>query len=402
MMSAVSFLLALLVIVGTALPLVRSGRWWIRIFDFPRLQLAVLGILVVLYQGMFGLATRSAWIATAMVMVAVGYQAWCILRYTPFFSKQVQTTHLPESGNELTVLVSNVLMSNRQPEKLLRAIKREQPDVIFTVEIEKWWGKALEPLEQNYPHVIRQVQENGYGMILFSRLPLEDAEVRFLVEDDVPSVFCRVVLPGGRRVRLYGLHPRPPAPQENDSSLERDAELILVGREISDNPEPAVVIGDLNDVAWSDTTRLFQRVGRMLDPRVGRGFKSTFHADIPFLRFPLDHVFVTRDFGLRSMKVLENVGSDHFPMLARVACQPVQNQAGTEPVEIADQEDEQEADRILEQQAVHHEQQAAQRRQASLGGAFASLSLKNPEAGAAEVVLDHPTRRTRASGKLPL
>jgi endonuclease/exonuclease/phosphatase (EEP) superfamily protein YafD len=52
---------------------------------------------------------------------------------------------------------------------------------------------------------------------------------------------------------LYGLHPEPPSPSEADSSLPRDAELVMAGREIVQSHRPALVAGDLNDVAWSHT-----------------------------------------------------------------------------------------------------------------------------------------------------
>lgn len=38
--------LALLVVIATALPLLRLDQWWIRILDFPRGQIAVVGLVV--------------------------------------------------------------------------------------------------------------------------------------------------------------------------------------------------------------------------------------------------------------------------------------------------------------------------------------------------------------------
>src|SRR5690606_29125944 len=78
--------------------------------------------------------------------------------------------------------------------------------------------------------------------------------------------------------------------------------------------KPTVVCGDMNDVVWSRTTRLFKKMTGMVDPRVGRGFFSTYHAGYFFLRFPLDHLFHTRDLYVGKMIRSKNFGSDHFAM----------------------------------------------------------------------------------------
>ena len=118
---------------------------------------------------------------------------------------------------------------------------------------------------------------------------------------------------------LYGLHPEPPAPDEAETSAPRDAELVMVAREVAQANSSAIVAGDLNDVAWSHTSRLFRRISRLLDPRIGRGMFNSFHARYWPLRWPLDHVFVSDDFVLKSMRRLPKFGSDHFPILITLA-----------------------------------------------------------------------------------
>jgi hypothetical protein len=93
-------------------------------------------------------------------------------------------------------------------------------------------------------------------------------------------------------------------------------------------------MGDFNDVAWSRTSQMFKRIGGYLDPRIGRGLYATFPANLPFLRWPLDHLFMSPDFTLVDMKVLENVGSDHLPVIAKVCLAPqIANKINEEPEE---------------------------------------------------------------------
>jgi hypothetical protein len=109
-------------------------------------------------------------------------------------------------------------------------------------------------------------------MVLYSKLPLIDPEIRFLLKKDIPSIRTQIALPSGQYIWFYGIHSRPPSPTEAETTTRRDAELLIVGREAQQIKQPVIVAGDLNDVAWSYTTTLFQKMSGLLDPRIGRGF----------------------------------------------------------------------------------------------------------------------------------
>ncbi len=304
----------------TLLPLWRHEAWWVRGWDFPRLQLTALAAALLAAGGLLLDPSRPrSWILFAVLAACVAYQAWWILPYTRLHRNEVRSAS--EGGPEedrLRILSVNVLTPNRDAEALLGTIRNRKPDVVIAVETDEWWQSRLDRLEGEYPHSLKCPLDNLYGMHLYSRLPLEDARIQFLVEDDVPSMHAAVVLRSGRRVRLHCLHPKPPSPTENPESSERDAELLIVGRSAAEAQLPVVVAGDLNDVAWSETTRLFRKVSGLLDPRVGRGMFNTFHAKIPLLRWPLDHLFHSRHFRLVSIERLGAVGSDHFPILVEL------------------------------------------------------------------------------------
>ena len=143
---------------------------------------------------------------------------------------------------------------------------------------------------------------------------------------------------------------------------------MIVGKEIGDDPadEPTIVSGDLNDVAWSHTTRLFLRLSGLLDPRVGRGFYNSFHAQHWFIRFPLDHFFHSNDFRLVELRRLEEVGSDHFPMLLELSYEPHGRAGQPEQEEQAD--DREEAEEMVEAQ-VEAERSGTERGHLSTTGA---------------------------------
>ena len=296
--------------------------WWlIRACEFPRLQLAAAAAATALLSLLA--ASPWSWVALAASLVTLALQSARILPWTAIWPVQVQRAESGQENRCLTLLIANVLTSNRNAETLTRLIHQHRPDLVLTLESDAWWQEQLdEALNEDWPHAVRVPLDNLYGMHLYSRRPLVDPEIKWLIQDDIPSIHTGITLPNGDVIRLHALHPRPPAPSESEESLWRDAELLLIGKAIHENPVPTLVAGDLNDVAWSHTTRLFCRVSGMLDPRRGRGMYSTFHADYPLLRWPLDHVFVSEHFTLKSMQRLPHIGSDHFPMLATLCYRP--------------------------------------------------------------------------------
>ena len=308
------------VIVTTALPFIRKGYWWVRIWDFPRLQSAIVGVLVLCGFLLWPPDALIERVVFAGLLLAVGYQAFRIYPFTPLAPIQVLASEDPDPERKLRLLVANVRAENRRVQPLLDLVAATRPDVVLTLEPDGFWQRELAVLDREFPFRLKQPQDNHYGMLLFSRLELRDAEVRFLMDPGVPSFRARLVLRSGHGVHLYALHPRPP--QTFQASFDRDAELLVIGREIHANPEPAIVAGDLNDVGWSHTTRLFQRISGLMDPRLGRGLFSTFPATIPFMRWPLDHVFFDPEFRLCRLERLGFIGSDHFPILAELSFEP--------------------------------------------------------------------------------
>lgn len=319
-MSIAFLIISLFVTAGSFLPLWKCDNWMVRGWDFPRLQLlniALAALCARLFLGFGGFFPDG--LAALLLVASIIHLGMRIWPYQRFAKKDV-ADGTGDIG--IRLLVSNVLQDNREIGKLIDLVRAEDPDMLIALETDKRWIDGLEVLKDLLPHTVEVPQSDTYGLLLMSRIPFENAEVKYLIRENIPSVHGIIRLSGGPPVRFHALHPKPPFPDEDTTSTDRDVELIVVAEEIRKTGGPTIVFGDMNDVAWSHTTRLFCRVSGLLDLRVGRGHYSTFSADHWWMRWPLDHVFVSADFRVREIRRLPSIGSDHFPILAHISYEP--------------------------------------------------------------------------------
>ena len=315
----ITLLLASLFMLFTTLaPHLPGKHWLIRVWEFPRLQLCVLILLCM--TGWFFMTMTHPVAAVVMIMalaLAGIYQAIWILPYTALWPKQVNQVSKVDDNCTLSILTSNVYMYNDNYEGLKTLVRQYQPAMLILLESNQAWQDAMSSIHSDYPHRLACPLENLYGMHLYSKLPFKGEQIRYIVEDDVPSMEVQIDI-SGTQVTVYFLHPKPPSPTENESAAPRDTELAIIGKEMAEHKEPVIVSGDLNDVAWSPSTRRFRKLSKAQDPRVGRGFYNTFHARYPMVRWPLDHIFHSRDFELVRVERLPGYGSDHFPLFTQL------------------------------------------------------------------------------------
>ncbi len=343
--------LAGLLIFCSLLPLSKLPFGAIRGLAFPREQFLGLALLLaVAFALVHGPMTTSGMIGIALMLGVAALQALYITKFTPIWRKQSLAASPElrrETDRHFSLLAANVKKSNRDYGKLIALVEARVPDIFMAIEVDQDWIDALDDgLGKNYEHRIDVPLDNGYGLCVMSKLPLSEIEVRELVTREVPSIRVRVHLPVGEDFRLYVVHPEPPVFEHDTKG--RDSEIAMVGLEAEDDPLPAVVSGDLNDVAWSTTTRRFQRLSGLLDPRVGRGMYNTFSATMPWMRWPLDHLFHDPQFRLLEMDRLDKIGSDHFPMWFVLAL--AQTEAAESDPEETDPEEERETKDMIKEE----------------------------------------------------
>ena len=336
---------SVLAILSMLIPAIRHNYWVFRVFDYPRFQkFIILLILIVAWFFTFENPNIYEYIILTAEVISAGYLFYIIFPYTDYGKTMIDKIQPNPGEKVLDILVCNVYQNNRNYQKLIDLVKEENPSVVFFLETDEEWQNALKTVTKNYEYKIEVPLANTYGLLFYSHFPVINYEINYLIDDDIPSIIADLEY-NEQTVRLFGIHPTPPVPQENPESTERDAEILLVGEKAKNYGKPSIVFGDLNDVAWSRTTKLFLKSSGMLDPRRGRGMFNTFHAKYWFLRWPLDHFFVSPHFRLVDMKVMKSVDSDHFPIWISLV---VRNEDKEDQFNISQEEKEEVVEKIEE------------------------------------------------------
>ncbi|CAM4114986.1 endonuclease/exonuclease/phosphatase family protein [Palleronia rufa] len=335
---------ALLAVVGTIMPILPTHQWWIRAWDFPRLQIAIVGLIALVLSP---LATPPlGWALGVPALLATLWQAVRIYPFSPFARTEMTLVSPNDSGSQVTLVSSNVEMPNERHGDVLRLIDDIDPDMLLLMEPNARWHAALKDRLAAYETVATEIRENYYGMIFCTRLKVHELDIVYLSHDDTPTLFAELETPAGQVFRVVGLHPRPPVPG-NDTD-DRDAEILFAARFAKKDDVPLIAVGDFNDAAWSSSSRTFKRVGEYLDPRVGRGMVASFDANRRWLRVPIDQLYVTKEVAVSEFRRGPHVGSDHFPLIARIDLdrEAARRANGTPPKLPATERDE--IDRIVD------------------------------------------------------
>ncbi|MCA9776042.1 MAG: endonuclease/exonuclease/phosphatase family protein [Candidatus Eremiobacteraeota bacterium] len=313
-MNTAFHLLSGILILATLVPLSPSQHWSVRVFDFAKLQFFWLQVLTLILFVRFPSNNRE-WVVYGLLLLCALYNGSVLVRYTSLYRLPPGRKSFGKS--ESLVLVSaNVLQFNTEYERFVELIKKVQPDLFLTMESNEDWDTAMRVLENDYPFFRKIPLENTYGMHLYSKFPLT-FNTHYFVADDLPSIEAIGEASKGYRFRLFCVHPPPPSPTEEDTSKERDGELLSVAKDIKEKGGTNLVVGDFNNVAWSRSSVLFRKLSETIDPRIGRGFAATFHAKYPFARFPIDQIFHTPDIFVEELKTLPYFGSDHLALYLR-------------------------------------------------------------------------------------
>jgi len=285
------------------------GRLWWR-FDLTanfRLQYLICLVLALI---VFLIGKKWPWAVVSGVFALVN-----LLDILPAFIKSGQKSE--PSSKSVTVLLANVLSSNRQYDKVRQLIRSADPDIIAALETNEAWMKELSPLREEYPHVVSRPREDNFGIALFSRIPFKESEIIQIGDGRVPTVVARIQL-DETELSVIATHPLPPT--RASTSKHRNRQLEELAEHIRSVKGPVIVVGDLNAAPWSPHFKRLLRRSGLRDSRRGRGIQPTWQAGFPWLlRIPLDHVLHSPQITVLRRELGPNIGSDHLPVIVELS-----------------------------------------------------------------------------------
>lgn len=202
----------------------------------------------------------------------------------------------------------NLFHSNETPEQVLSLIGRVRPDVVTLDEVSSQWEPKLELLKAAYPYQINcRVRRTGSAIL--SRRPFADGEKPSCF--DRGSMVLAAVNFGGISIDVAALHLGWPWPFDQSKQLDQLAEpLGKIG-------DTGILGGDFNATPWSFAAKRVMAMSGMAAATDGQRSWLPFSLPRSFrtVGLPIDHVLTKGDIVVQTVKLLEPVGSDHWPVL---------------------------------------------------------------------------------------
>jgi endonuclease/exonuclease/phosphatase (EEP) superfamily protein YafD len=214
-------------------------------------------------------------------------------------------------GQNLRILHSNVLRSNRRYSEVISLVKAEQPDIAVFVEVNTSWAKELSVLSEIFPYYSNQQESEAFGSAIYSKLPLENAFVKAF-SNRRKSLSADVKFQG-KIISLILVHPTVPIKQQ--SFIARNKQLAAIGEYAAQVKNPLIVVGDFNTTMWSPFYKNMVKTAKLRNARSGFGILPTWPTFLPLAYIPIDHFLVSKEIGVLKIRTGRNVGSDHLPLI---------------------------------------------------------------------------------------
>jgi endonuclease/exonuclease/phosphatase (EEP) superfamily protein YafD len=281
-------------------------------------QYLVVGCIAAVF---FALKQQQAWLVLSLCVVLLNLR-FILPWYLPtnLFSRSVHPISLNSPIDRpvsLKLLLANVNAVNRNYKAVIDLIESTNPDIFAVIETNQTWLTQLKPITSLLPHSVQSPNAGGFGVALYSKLPLTPVAIPYLPPSTISSVkdYHVAATIEINQVPITVIAAHPPPPRISDLANLRDQELKNLGNFVQANPSTTVVLGDLNTTMWTSAYQQLEQQSGLRNACKGFGVLPTWSTELSLLMIPIDHGLISSDFKVLDIKTGPNIGSDHLPLI---------------------------------------------------------------------------------------
>ncbi len=254
---------------------------------------------------------RKYWVPFALSSMATIFLAFQIL---PYYLTSIDDLSI-KVGPPLQLLMLNVNRQTGSPDKLVQLVGKHDPEIIFLMEVSPRWQESIEKIGKSYTHQKVILRQDNFGMALLSKIPWEAIMSLSYGPKKIPSLVTEFVIEETKVFNIVFTHPPPPINQEFYE--QRNDQLLQVAQALKELSEPKMLFGDLNITAWTRRFEKFKIGLKLKDCRKGFGLRPTWPAQTYPVQIAIDQCLYSRGVQIVDIKTLEDIGSDHLPVLTQ-------------------------------------------------------------------------------------
>jgi endonuclease/exonuclease/phosphatase (EEP) superfamily protein YafD len=296
-------------IILSLLTLFNQHHRYLELFSHFKLQYLIASIVCAVILALY----KNHTFTVVLLIIAVLNSVFVVPWYFSNSENKFVNEHV-----DLTLLHSNVLTNNVEFEKFIDLIKQENPDVFVMQEVNQTWLNEIRELEKSYSYKYTIPKEDNFGIALFSKYPFKSAQEVKSGTFQIPSIVVIISIKE-QPVTIITTHPLPPV--SNVYYHSRNSQINKVAELSRNHQGPLILIGDLNITMWSHDYKPLETETDLRNARKGYGLLPTWPSMflLPMFMIPIDHVLISSHLVVHDIKVANNIGSDHLPLIVKLS-----------------------------------------------------------------------------------
>ena len=225
------------------------------------------------------------------------------------FLKNNSNTHLilPQINDEPSISIAHFNLANTENdlESLLEIIFSIDPDLISLQEFTPFWDRTIsEAITEKYPYSAKLVRIDPYGLALFSKKEFTSSDTIYCQNTPILEMGYNL---SGSAISVFSSYITPSL-NKISTDLAED-QLATISERIIRRQSPAIVVGEFNDVYWSNKMRNFRTSNSLHHSR--RNITPTSFS------IPNDHIYFSADMECTSFRDLSDKESRRIGILGR-------------------------------------------------------------------------------------